>query len=375
MKIKQNLKEYKILTDDGYKKFDGISCNGEKETYNIVLENGASIKCTEDHKFFIDLSNCAPIKYIPIGGAVLTSEGYSTIVEKIKVGKELVYDVLGVEPLNKFYANNILVHNCEFIGKSGTLVDSDTMRNLLSGTKNISYEFVIDSDIRFYKQLDKSMKYLIAIDPSMGVNGDFAAMQVFEFPTFIQVAEWMSDTLNQNDQVEKLKVLTEWMYADLKARGCRAPEIYWSLENNSVGEGFICSLREKSKNQGSEKPQDYIRRAVHIAEIGNKRLGFTTTKRSKTMACAQLKNKLETGQMKIMSSEYAKQLSNFTLKEVNYASSGKDVHDDLITASLTIMLMYLQCRNSLDLNVPIYSDNPIIDKKVSYEMPFLFVSR
>ena len=375
MDIKNNIIGYKILTNDGYKKFDGISFNGERSVIKLVFENQSSLTCTEDHKIFVDFDNTKSASELNVGDSVLTSEGLIKINNKELVGTDKVYDIIGVEDLNRFYSNGILVHNCQFIGKTGTLVDSNTMRNILASTKNITYEFVIDTDIRFYKQLDRSMKYLIAIDPSMGVSGDFAAIQVFEFPTFIQVAEWMSDTLNQNDQVEKMRVLTEWMYADLKAKGCRTPEIYWSLENNSVGEGFICSLREKSKNQGSEKPQDYIRRAVHIAEIGNKRLGFTTTKRSKTMACAQLKNKLETGQMKIMSSEYAKQLSNFTLKEVNYSSVGKGVHDDLITASLTIMLMYLQCRNSLDLNVPIYTDTPIIDKDSRYEMPFLFVSR
>lgn len=375
MELRKNLIGYKILTDEGYKDFEGISFNGQRDVIKLFFDNNSNVSCTEDHKIFISLDEVKTVKDLNIGDEVLTSDGLVKILKKEHIGVDNVYDIIGVGEKNRFYANGTLVHNCQFIGKTGTLVDSTTMRNILSETKNITYEFVVDTNIRFYKQLDKNMKYLIAIDPSMGVSGDFAAIQVFEFPTFIQVAEWMSDTLNQNDQVEKLKSLTEWMYADLKAKGCRYPEIYWSLENNSVGEGFICSLREKSKNQGWEKPQDYIRRAVHIAEIGNKRMGFTTTKRSKTMACAQLKNRLETGQMKIMSSTYAQQLSNFTLKEVNYSASGKGEHDDLITASLTIMLMYLQCRNSLDLNTPIYSDMKEIDKSYSYEMPFLFVSR
>lgn len=375
MDIRKNLNGYKILTNDGYKDFEGISFNGQRDVIKLYLDNGSDITCTEDHRIFTNLEETRTVGELSVGDEVLTNNGFVKVLKKEKNGTERVYDIIGVEDINRFYANGTLVHNCQFIGKTGTLVDSNTMRNILSETKNIKYEFVVDTNIRFYKQLDKTMKYLVSIDPSMGVSGDFAAIQVFEFPTFIQVAEWMSDTLNQNDQVEKLKSLTEWMYADLKAKGCRSPEIYWSLENNSVGEGFICSLREKSKNQGWEKPQDYIRRAVHIAEIGNKRMGFTTTKRSKTMACAQLKNRLETGQMKIMSSTYAQQLSNFTLKEVNYSASGKGEHDDLITASLTIMLMYLQCRNSLDLNTPIYSDMKEIDKSYSYEMPFLFVSR
>ena len=35
----------------------------------------------------------------------------------------------------------------------------------------------------------------------MGVTGDFSAIEVFEFPGFYQVAEWKSDSLNQNDQI------------------------------------------------------------------------------------------------------------------------------------------------------------------------------
>lgn len=82
----------------------------------------------------------------------------------------------------------------------------------------ITYKFVIDGDIRFYKDLMPWKKYLVAIDTSMGVDGDFAAIEVFEFPGFYQVAEWKSDKLNQNDQVTKIKELTEWMYNDIKIK-------------------------------------------------------------------------------------------------------------------------------------------------------------
>jgi len=366
---------YKILTDSGYEKFDGISFNGIQEVFEIELDN-SSIIVTKDHNIYVDFETFKPTSELNVGDEILTSNGLSKILSIKSLGKQEVYDILEAGDNNRFFANDILVHNCKFIGKSGTLVDSNTMRRLLNETKNKTYSFTINGDVRFYKELDKNMKYLVAIDPSMGVNGDFAAIQVFEFPTFIQVAEWMDDRLNQNDQVDKLKDLIEWMYADLKTRGCRYPEIYWSLENNSVGEGFICSLREKTKNIGGLQPQDYIKRGTLITETGNKRMGFTTTKRSKTMACAQLKNVLETGRMIINSKEYVNELSNFTLKEVNYSSDGHGLHDDLITASLTIMLMYVQCRNNLDLNIPISDYTEKLDKTNNmYDLPFVYIRR
>ena len=372
----KNTLNYKILTNTGYKDFDGISFNGIKEVYEVKLDNGLSVLATDDHEIFVDWFVSKPVSKLKVGNEVLTSDGFNKIVSITPKGEQKVYDVLEVDGVNRFYANDVLVHNCKFIGKSGTLVESSIMRELMDRTKHITYEFLIDGDIRFYKNLDKNMKYLVAIDPAMGVTGDFSAIQVFEFPSFIQVAEWMSDTTNQNDQVEKLKSLIEWMYTDLKAKGCRSPEIYWSLENNSVGEGFICSLREKAFNSGSEKPQDYIKRGILITETGNKRMGFTTSKRTKTMACAQLKNFLENRRIVINSKEYVQQLSNFTMKEVNYSSEGQGLHDDLITASLTIMLMYIQCKNSLDLTMPI--DNNISFKfhdNKDFDLPFMFVKR
>lgn len=374
--IKQNTLGYKIKTNTGYKKFSGISCNGEQDVLEVIFENDISVKCTSDHEIFVDWFESKPISKLKVGDSVLSSNGFLKIIEINKCGREVVYDVLEVDGVNRFYANDILVHNCQFIGKTGTLVDSLSMGRLMESTRNKTYSFVIDGDIRFYKDLNKHSKYLVSIDPAMGLEGDFAAIQVFSFPEFEQVAEWMGDKLNQNDQVEKLKTLIEWMYTDLKTKGCRRPEIYWSLENNSVGEGFICSMREKAFNNNLNNAQDYIKRGNLISENGNKRIGFTTSKKTKTVACAQLKNLLETNRMIIHSNEYVKQLSNFTLREVNYSASGKGEHDDLISASLVILYMYLQCKNSLDLHVPITNDIPkieITDKK--YEMPFLFFNR
>ena len=374
--LHKNSLGYKILTNTGYKDFSGISFNGIKDVFEVELENGLKVKATDDHEIYVDWFISKPISKLKVGNEVLTSDGYSKITSIKGCGQEEVYDVIDVDGVNRFYTNGILVHNCKFIGKSGTLVESNTMRRLMEETKNKTYQFVIDGDIRFYKDLDKYKKYIVSLDPSMGVSGDFSAIQVFEFPGFIQVAEWMDDKLNQNDQVEKLKALIEWMYTDLRTKGCIRPEIYWSFENNSLGEGFVCSLREKSSINGLEKPQDYIKRGLLITENGNKRIGFTTTKRTKTMACAQLKNLLENNRMIINSNEYVKQLSNFTLKEASYSSEGKGLHDDLISASLISILVYLQCKNSLDLTMPIDTNISYrMNNNPTFELPFMFVKK
>ena len=237
-----------------------------------------------------------------------------------------------------------------FIGKSKTLINSDTMRKLVDETRDKTYSYIIDDDVRFYKDLDPNQKYLVALDPSMGVKGDFAAMQIFEFPSFTQVGEWMSDELNQNNQVEKLKSVTNWIYEDLRSKGSMRPNIYWTFENNTVGEGFLCALREKALEEGN--PERYIQRATLITERGNKRIGWTTDKRNKATACSQLKTRIENGTIRVNSKQYVQQLSNYTLKEVSYSARDGN-HDDLISASLLIIMMYLQEMNALDLTRPI----------------------
>lgn len=361
--------KYKILTPNGWKDFKGIKKLPPQETIDIVLENGSLINCTKDHRIYINIFECVEAKLLKIGDYVYTKNGLEKIKE-IKDGKiQDVYDIIDVEDGNKFYSNDILIHNCEFIGKSNGLIDSQILRQrMLEIDKDkLTYKFVIDEDVRFYQDINPWFKYLVAIDTSMGVSGDFAAIQVFSFPGFIQVAEWQSDKLNQNAQIDKLNKVLEYIYKTIKSLGNKNPEVYWSLENNGSAEGFICALRELDR----QTDKGYIRYGKLINENGNKRVGFTTTNRTKPMACSQLKILFETNKLHIFSREYLVQLSNFQAKSAMSYSARGEGHDDLISASLIIIMMYLQCKNMFDLDVeiiPNLSTEPVI---IDEDMPFL----
>ena len=58
------------------------------------------------------------------------------------------------------------------------------LRQKIVELENTTYKFVVDNDIRFYRDIEPYKKYLIGIDTSMGVTGDFSAIEVFEFPGF-----------------------------------------------------------------------------------------------------------------------------------------------------------------------------------------------
>lgn len=358
---------YKIWTDNGWKSFEGVKKIMDKDIIKITLINDCTISCTLDHMIYIDCFNCLPAKDLKVGDKVCTNDGLIDIKRIETMEKTTVYDILEVDGGNKFFANNILVHNCEFIGQSNSLIDTNVMRNMLLQLQNETYKFVVDNDIRFYQDVLPWQKYLIAIDTSMGTEKDFAAIQMFSFPNMEQVAEWQSDKINQNRQIEKVKALTDWLYDKIRELGNKHPEIYWSLENNGSAEGFICALNEKGGPA-------YIKRGKLINENGNKRIGFTTTKLTKPAACSQLKILIESNKLKIHSRDYAVQLSNYAAKSALSYSAKGDTHDDLVSASLIMIMMYLQERYRLDLKFEVFTQydfkkNPSM--KSTDDMPFI----
>ena len=100
--IHKNSLGYKILTNTGYKDFDGISFNGIQDVYKITLENGLETIATDNHEIYTDWFVSKPISKLKVGNDVLTSDGYSKIVSIEQQGKQEVYDVLEVDGVDLF---------------------------------------------------------------------------------------------------------------------------------------------------------------------------------------------------------------------------------------------------------------------------------
>ena len=103
----------KIKTADGYKLFDGIRKTIGQKVIKLSLSCGKTITCTEDHKIsteygWLEAKLCE-------GLIVNTTYGMS-IVDSISIDIDTdVYDLLQVQDVNSFYANDILVHNCVYL--------------------------------------------------------------------------------------------------------------------------------------------------------------------------------------------------------------------------------------------------------------------
>ena len=106
-----------------------------------------------------------------------------------------------------------------------------------------------------------------------------------------------------------------------------ASSVYFSVENNGVGEGII-SLYEADE-QPPEEP-------VFVSEEGATRRGFTTTHKSKMKACVNLKEMFEKRNLRINSLTLLKELKSYVRKAGSYAAQ-PGATDDSISATLIVM--------------------------------------
>ena len=248
---------------------------------------------------------------------------------------------------------------CEFIINDETLISAVKLFEL-EGVEPL-YK---TGQVRWYKRPEKDRIYVIALDPSLGTGGDPAAIQVFEANTTIQVAEWRHNQTDIPAQVRILADIVQQIYDTVKDE----KSIYYSVENNTVGEAALISIAE----YGEERIRGYFLSDPNAPATGRRhRKGFNTTNKSKISACAKLKNLVESGRMKVQSASLVSEFKNFVASGTSYAAKIGET-DDLVMATILAvrMLQLLQSYHSeLDAQIRDHGDT------IVEPMPFISMSR
>ena len=126
-------------------------------------------------------------------------------------------------------------HQCEFLVFDETLINSISLSNL-EGTDPVMKM----GQARWYKNIEPHLTYIVSLDPSLGTGGDYAAIQILEVPTLIQVCEWHHNMTPIQSQVRILRDLCRFI--DEKCGGTAS--LYYSVENNNVGEAALVAINE-----------------------------------------------------------------------------------------------------------------------------------
>lgn len=309
-----------VLTDSGWQHFDGLAVKGVRHTITVQLEN-TSVTLTPDHYIFLETLEKISAESLKPGDMVCTVSGPRQVVSVRENCLEKVFDLVNVGDHKRFYANDILCSNCEFIIADETLINPNTLL-MLQGVEPI----IRQGQIRWYKKPEKGNIYTIGLDPSLGTGGDPAAIQIFEANTTTQIGEWKH---NKTDIPSQIKLLAQIIKYVEECTG-EPNNIYYSIENNSIGEASLISLAEYGEHNMP---------GIFLSEPGKNRKGFNTGNKTKLAACAKFKTLLESKKLNIKSFGLISELKGFVSHGGSYAAKIGDT-DDLIMASLLVVRMF-----------------------------------
>ena len=215
--------------------------------------------------------------------------------------------------------------DCEFIIWDETLINPSFLIEL-AGLDPIERQ----GQVRWYKKPEAQYTYVVALDPSLGTGGDPAGIQVFELPTFKQVAEWQHNRTPIQQQIGILTEITKYLTENVNPNN-----VYYSVENNTVGEAALVCISEI----GEENIKGIFVSEPKRAGSGRRyRKGFNTTNSSKISACAKLKNLIESKRMMIVSRPLISELKTFVAHGASYAAKPGET-DDLVMSLILIVRM------------------------------------
>ena len=240
-------------------------------------------------------------------------------------------------------------HLCEFIINDETLINSSKLFDL-EGTEPLFKH----GQVRWYKKPEKGKMYCIALDPSLGTGGDPAAIQVFEAGSITQVAEWRHNKTTIPQQIRIMHEIISYINDEIDD----PQRIYYTLENNTIGEAALISLAEFGEEQF---PGMMLSETKKAGKGRRFRKGFTTTHKSKLTACAKMKTLVETGKLTINSKSLVSEFKGFVAHGTSYAAKPGGT-DDLVMATVLIIRMLQTLQNyhpELSNQIKDYNDSVI----------------
>ena len=206
---------------------------------------------------------------------------------------------------------------CNFLGTSNTLVNTNTLRNL-TFVRPMFQKQGFDQ----YEEIKPGHEYVITVDTSRGVEGDYSAFVV------IDVSE------------VPYKVVAK--YRDNKISPMMYPELIYNVANNFNHAFVLVEINDIGEQVASILYRDLEYENVFVTamkgragqRIGggfgkNAQLGVRTTKQVKRVGCSTLKDLVEDQKIIIEDFDVIEELSNFISKKESYEAD-EGHHDDLV---------------------------------------------
>lgn len=331
----ENTLGYKVLTPSGYREFAGVAMMGIKPVFRVEFSEGQYLECTDNHKLFTPDGETIQVSSLNAGDAVSCRDGRTTAVTSIQdTGRvEPVYDLIEVDGGHRYFANGVLSSNCEFVTDDETLIEPMCLSRLSS----MEPEFYT-GQVRWFKEPEANKTYLVGLDPSLGTGGDPSAIQVFELPGMIQVAEWQNNKTPPRSQVKLLLHILNLLDSELRDQQNQDgdPVIYWTVENNTLGEAILQVIEDTGEHMF---PGVFISEKRKPGASRRFRKGLNTNNTNKLSACAKFKSLIESDRMIVNSNQLLRQLKNFVSHGGSFAAKQGEKDDLVMSAILCVRML------------------------------------
>jgi hypothetical protein len=308
---------YEILTPYGWSDFYGVRAIKNRDVLELKTKD-FSLKCTPDHKIQLHNSFFIEASKLEVGDRVKTKNDIQEIIEINLLGKETVFDPIQVNKKNIYYSNELVSHNCEFMGSSGTLIAGWKLKELVHASPMVQKEGLIK-----YKDPIEGHVYIMICDVSRGKGLDYSAFQVIDVTKmpYEQICVFRNNALTPMD------------YADVIFRTAKFyNKASVMVEINDIGEQVSHSLHYDFGYENVLFTENAGRSGKRISSgFAGKGAdkGIRTTKIVKSIGCSILKLLIEQNQLIINDFHTINELSTFSKRGNSYeAEPGK--HDDLV---------------------------------------------
>jgi hypothetical protein len=312
-----NKKGHKILSPEGLVSFFGINKITKDKFIHLTFTNGKELKCSLDHPIST-IDGIIKAKDLDVYTEVYTKNG-GCFLTKSKIINESIelFDIVNSGIKHLYYSNNIISHNCEFLGSVDTLIAPSKLRTLVYDhpkTRSVGLDVYVDPV--------KEHDYLITVDVARGVGSDYSAfvvVDITEFPHKV-VAKY------RNNEIKPM-LFPSIIYDVAKSYN----DAYILCEVNDVGDQ-VASILQYDLEYNNILMCSMRGRAGQIVGQGfsgkKTQLGVKMSKTVKKVGCLNLKTMIEEDKLYLNDYEIISELTTFIQKHNSFEAE-EGCNDDL----------------------------------------------
>lgn len=159
-----DMSNFSIMTDTGFEKLEKLHETVEYQVYELVLSDGKTLRCADNHIVFTESLKEVFVKNLNIGDTIIVEGNNTNVVSVTDLGySEVMYDFeLSEESNHRYYTNGILSHNTAIIEGLAILIKEGKAPRVLLDKKIYALDLAaMVAGTKYRGQFEERMKAIL----------------------------------------------------------------------------------------------------------------------------------------------------------------------------------------------------------------------